>query len=100
MTARSTLLTLLTLLVGVAMALPRAAAADPCTDLVGLHLRHTTITSATSVPAGPFVPPGSTNPITLPAFCRAVGVATPTSRSTINFEVWMPPAGVWNGRFR
>jgi feruloyl esterase len=34
------------------------------------------------------------------AFCRIVGVATPTHDSRIGFEVWLPPASRWNGDFR
>src|SRR5262245_32322896 len=33
------------------------------------------------------------------AFCRIVGVATPTKDSRIGFEVWLPPASRWNGDF-
>jgi len=33
----------------------------------------------------------------MPPFCRATGTATPTPRSHIGFEVWMPLAG-WSGR--
>ena len=33
-------------------------------------------------------------------FCRIVGVATPTSDSHIGFEVWLPPAAAWNGKFQ
>ena len=32
--------------------------------------------------------------------CRIVGVANPTADSRIGFEVWMPPATAWNGKFR
>ena len=32
--------------------------------------------------------------------CRIVGVAYPTADSRIGFEVWMPPASVWNGKFQ
>ena len=35
----------------------------------------------------------------LPAFCRVVVKATPSSDSDIRIEVWMPATG-WNGRFR
>ena len=34
----------------------------------------------------------------LPAFCRVVAIATPTSDSNIRIEVWLPLAG-WNGKF-
>jgi len=33
-------------------------------------------------------------------FCRVIGVATPTPDSHIGFEVWLPPASSWNGKFR
>ena len=33
-------------------------------------------------------------------FCRIVGVATPTKDSHIGFEVWLPPASAWNGKFQ
>src|SRR5437868_5316431 len=33
-------------------------------------------------------------------FCRMIGVATPTADSHIGFEVWLPPASQWNGKFR
>jgi feruloyl esterase len=36
----------------------------------------------------------------LPAFCRVEGVARPTSDSEIRFEVWIPPAEAWNGKFQ
>jgi feruloyl esterase len=36
----------------------------------------------------------------LPAFCRVAGVARPTSDSEIRFEVWIPPAESWNGKFQ
>jgi feruloyl esterase len=32
--------------------------------------------------------------------CRIVGVANPTADSRIGFEVWMPPASTWNGKFQ
>ena len=31
--------------------------------------------------------------------CRVRGVITPTADSNINFEVWLPPAGSWNGKY-
>src|SRR5215475_10691825 len=33
-------------------------------------------------------------------FCRVIGVATPVADSHIGFEVWLPPASQWNGKFR
>ncbi|HXR96015.1 MAG TPA: tannase/feruloyl esterase family alpha/beta hydrolase [Rhizomicrobium sp.] len=32
--------------------------------------------------------------------CRIVGEATPTTDSRIGFEVWLPPASSWNGKFQ
>src|SRR5439155_26348859 len=56
------------------------------------------IKSATSMPAGPFSPPGaaaSAAPLVLPAFCRVVVTTAPA----VNFEVWMPSQN-WNGKFQ
>ena len=39
-------------------------------------------------------------PMTLPAFCRVEATARPTSDSDIKFEVWIPPAEAWNGKFQ
>jgi feruloyl esterase len=41
---------------------------------------------------------GSTS-VTVP-FCRVVAASRPTADSSIGFEVWMPPAGNWNGKFQ
>jgi len=76
------------------------AAATPCTNLSGLHLQHTTITSATDNDTGTFVTP-TTPPTTLtglPAFCRVTATLTPNSDSSIKVEVWLPESA-WNGRF-
>ena len=90
------------LLTTVAMAQP---ADDKCAALTGLTLPGAKITTAKTYAAGMFV--GAPNPFTgadrsnfyknLPAFCRVIALATPTSDSIITIEVWMPPAG-WNGR--
>jgi len=56
--------------------------------------------TATLIPAGPFVRPGSTTPVDVPTFCRVAGVSTPTGDpliSLIKFEVWLPVCG-WNGK--
>ena len=37
--------------------------------------------------------------VSLP-FCRVVGVATPTADSHIGFEIWLPPASSWNGKYQ
>ncbi len=47
----------------------------------------------------PPVSPGAPPPnFPIPAFCRVEAVATPTSDSHIEFEVWLPTSG-WNGKF-
>ena len=38
--------------------------------------------------------------MTVPAFCRVEATARPTSDSEIKFEVWIPPAEAWNGKFQ
>jgi feruloyl esterase len=82
--------------------LVEAAAAAPkertCADLAGLEIPQVAVTSARDVPAGPFTPPGETRPLTVPAFCRVEAIAHPTSDSSIAIEVWIPPAGAWNGK--
>jgi pimeloyl-ACP methyl ester carboxylesterase len=73
-----------------------------CESLTKLTLSNATITSASSVAQGSFKPPtgpGQPPPnFELPAFCRVMGVAKPTSDSDIKFEVWLPASG-WNGKF-
>src|SRR4051794_25697797 len=70
-----------------------------CSNLAALTIPTITIRSATAVNAGPFIPPGGSNAMTLPAFCRVEATARPTSDSEIKFEVWIPPADDWNGKF-
>ena len=77
-----------------------------CEELAKLTLPDTTIRSATSVPAGPFTPPGAAAaPLNmwpfegpqshLPAFCRIVA----TTKPAVQFEVWLPLQN-WNGKFQ
>jgi tannase/feruloyl esterase len=79
--------------------LPVAAAGTSCANLAALTIPGVTVRSAAIVPAGPFTPPGAQAPLTLPAFCRVEATARPTSDSDIKFEVWIPPAETWNGKF-
>jgi feruloyl esterase len=82
---------------------------------VGLKLDKATITSAAMVPEGP-APTRAGGPArggaaagataaparpaaTLPAHCRVQIVLKPSSDSLINMEMWLPPAGQWNGKF-
>ncbi|MBV9782630.1 MAG: tannase/feruloyl esterase family alpha/beta hydrolase [Acidisphaera sp.] len=78
-----------------------ASAAVSCSNLAQLMLPNVTITSSAAV-TPPFLYPGepaSGAPVSVP-FCRVQAVATPTGSSGIHFEVWLPPAGTWNGKFR
>jgi Tannase and feruloyl esterase len=101
-----TLLFAAAMLPAVACLAASAASATTCGNVASLVLPNATITATESVPAGALAPPGVAPlinqdgvPITgLPAFCRVLGTATPTSDSIINFEVWMPLSG-WNGKF-
>jgi len=78
-----------------------------CERLAQLKLPAATITLAKLVPAGTFSgPPALYSGLdmtsfykTLPAFCRVVAQATPTSDSDIKLEVWMPATG-WNGKLQ
>ncbi len=79
--------------------------AATCESLSALKLSGVSVTSAQTVPAGTFTPPGDApNPAalaafkTLPAFCRVRATLTPTSDSEIKIEVWMPSSG-WNRKF-
>ena len=78
----------------------QAADGTPCAALASLTIPNVVINAATAVAAGSFSPPGSTAPMTLPAFCRVEATARPTSDSEIKFEVWMPPTEAWNGKFQ
>ena len=86
----------------VALSAGRAAAQRSCESLTSLSLSNATITSATSIAAGAYKPPASPGApppsFALPAFCRVQAVATPSSDSHIEFEVWLPASG-WNGKF-
>lgn len=95
-------LAILTTAFSVIAAIAGAAGTD-CAALTGLTIPDVSLTSATPVPAGPFAVPGGRGgapPITVPAFCRVSAVATPSADSRINFEVWIPAAAAWNGKFQ
>ncbi len=92
-------LRLLTVLLAVWLMPSAALAANDCAGLAKLTLTNTTITSAESVAAGAFSPPGGKPMSGIPAFCRVAGVSKPSPESEIQFEVWMP-AAAWNGKFQ
>jgi feruloyl esterase len=80
-----------------------ASAQRACESLPDLTLTGASITSAAIVPAGTFTPPPSplgATPMELPAYCRVQGVARPSGDSEIKFEVWLPVADRWNGKFQ
>jgi feruloyl esterase len=61
-----------------------------------------TIAADTMVQSAEYMPDGGSigaTKVSIP-FCRVVGVATPTSDSRVGFEVWLPPAAQWNGKFQ
>ncbi|KAF1046317.1 tannase/feruloyl esterase family alpha/beta hydrolase [Xylophilus sp.] len=65
-----------------------------------LDLAGATVASVTAVAAGSYTPAGSTTALAdLPAFCRIDANATPSSDSSINFQVWVPQGARWNGKF-
>src|SRR5260370_5639350 len=78
-----------------------AAAAATCESLVGKTFGDATISAATAI-APPFSVMGKDPPVPVAvkaAFCRVEGVLKPSSDSNIKFEVWLPPATVWNGKY-
>jgi Tannase and feruloyl esterase len=93
---------LLSTVASVGLALSNQSAfADTCSNLASsLSLTDVTITAAQTIPAGNYTAANGQTFNNLPTFCRVAATATPTSQSDINFEVWMPPAGTWNGIFR
>ena len=76
------------------------AGGSPCGALRGLTIPDVSIVSAISVPAGSLAPSTGTQPLTVPALCRIVGVASPTPDSHIIFEVWILVGNPWNGKFQ
>lgn len=76
--------------------------AGPCERLTRLTIPNTTVTSATALDAGAFTPPGpgaAAEQKPMPAFCRVLATARPVDDSEIHFELWLPPAESWNGKF-
>jgi feruloyl esterase len=88
-----------------AVVIPASMAnAATCESLAVLKLPHTTITSASTVVPGAFVPPAASaaaaNKVfaSLPAFCRVAATLTPSNDSDIKIEVWLPDQSRWNGK--
>ena len=85
----------------------RAAAQQSCESLTSLKIPSATITSAATIDPPPDLiiplPPSPISPetklsVSVP-FCRVIAFSTPTSDSHISFEVWLPTADRWNGKF-
>ncbi|MFP5406006.1 MAG: tannase/feruloyl esterase family alpha/beta hydrolase, partial [Gammaproteobacteria bacterium] len=85
---------------------PVAAAPKSCGDLVSYQVKavNTVITAAEQIDASeaaPWTSPnggGGSATVTAP-FCRIAGSVRPTGSSDIQFELWLPPADKWNGKF-
>jgi hypothetical protein len=88
----------LTLLLAPAVA---GAAGPDCAALVRLKLPQAQVLSATPVAAGEPLAlwAGGQRQAMPKAFCRVRGLATPVPGSAIGFEVWLPAAAAWNGKF-
>jgi feruloyl esterase len=80
-----------------AKSVPAQGDAASCTALASK-----TIAANTKIESAEYLADGGTVGTTKvsPPFCRVIGVATPTTDSHIGFEVWLPPASRWNGKFR
>lgn len=89
-------LVLFLLIYASATAFPQTVTSGACENLKSLSLPQTTITLAESRDLKPFTPEGATAAIAPKVpFCRIAGIIDPE----IRFEVWMPPAASWNGKF-
>jgi feruloyl esterase len=76
-------------------------AASGCAALSMLRLPQARVLSAVRVGAGDALALwAGGSPQAMPkAFCRVRGLATPVPGSAIGFEVWLPDAAAWNGKF-
>ncbi len=75
----------------------RAQAGDPCAALAGAVLAGGRVETAEANLSGTVAGGRGAALTGLPGFCRIRGLATPTPRSRIHFEIWLPLTG-WNGR--
>lgn len=75
----------------------RAAAHPACEQLVAVHMPDAKILSAKLVPAGELASAKAIG--TVPTHCEVQGLITPTSDSVIHFELWLPSASDWNGKY-
>ena len=81
----------------------KAAAADGRDDAASCQaLAGKTLSSGITISSADYNAGGATygrTKVGLP-FCRLVGVAAPTADSHIGFEIWLPPAASWNGKYQ
>jgi len=70
-----------------------SAAGTPCEKLTEMTIPNVTVRSASLADTAP----GST--ASFQSFCRIQAVAHPVPDSEIEFEVWIPSAANWNGKF-
>jgi len=97
----------LTLLAGFLLVPVTASAQQSCESLASLKIPNVTITLATAINTPPdFEVPSTGGRFGTPAglkvpvpFCRVAAFAAPTSDSHISFEVWLPVAKNWNGKY-
>ena len=77
------------------------AHAEDCGALTQMKLGHVAITDARTVPAGSASTPmaGEEIPVAKSDYCRVQGTSRPTADSEIRFELWIPSASAWNGKF-
>src|SRR6266508_6406617 len=77
-------------------------ALESCESLKSLRLDRAEVVSAVMLQAAPLKTEARSLPLpptTVPAHCEVRGVARPSSDSEIQFELWLPPAEVWNGKY-
>jgi hypothetical protein len=79
-----------------ALQIDPSAAASMCADLNGFLLPRTKVTLARSYRAGEMVSGVTKAPVDL---CRVAATSKPSNDSNINFEVWIPTNGRWNGKY-
>jgi feruloyl esterase len=93
------LLTGAVLALGLGLAAPAAAAT--CESLTSLKLVDGRVESAAPTAANEMITPADFGmKLTAGApFCRVKGVLAPRPGSQIGFEVWLPAAASWNGKF-
>lgn len=85
--------------------LPQADGAAACAALAGfqpdINTRIATAQWIAASASDPWISPDGfrgTTTVKVP-FCRLAGQIMPTDKSSIGFELWLPAAGEWNGRF-